>query len=308
MNILFLDSVHPILEERLIAERGWNCIHDYKTSKEDLNMKGVNGLVIRSRFTIDDTFLSKSPDLKFIARSGSGLENIDLEACANRNVIVYNSPEGNSTAVAEHAIGMLLMFANNLRRADAEVRNREWNREKNRGFEIEGKTVAIIGYGVMGSAFAKRLKGFGCRVIAFDKYKKNFGNEGVEEVSMEEVFDQADIVSLHVPLKEDTHYLVDESWLSSFKKSIVLMNTSRGPVVKIAAVIAAISDGTLKGACLDVIEYEEKSFENIGLNHSEFKVLSEFDNVLFSPHVAGWTVESYVKLSSFLADKILRDF
>lgn len=271
-------------------------------------MSGVNGIVIRSRFTIDDAFLSRCPDLKFIARSGSGLENIDLEACARRNVKVYNSPEGNSTAVAEHALGMLLMLANNLRVADAEVRKGEWNREKNRGFEIEGKTIAIIGFGVMGSAFAKRLQGFNCNIIAFDKYKKHFGNEYVKEVEMDEVFAQADIVSLHVPLRPDTHYLVDENWLASFQKPIVLINTSRGPVAKIAAVTAAISDGTLKGACLDVIEYEEKSFEKIGLNHREFKVLSEFDNVLFSPHVAGWTVESYVKLSSFLADKILGDF
>lgn len=307
MKILFLDSVHPILEERLTA-KGWLCTHDYTSKKEDVQMEGVNGLVIRSRFTLDQTFLQKCKSLKFIARSGSGLENIDLKACEELGIKVFNSPEGNSTAVAEHAMGMLLMFANNLRQADMEVRRGEWNREKNRGFEIEGKTIAIIGYGVMGKAFAQRLSGFDCNVIAYDKYKSNFSDQWVKETAMQEVFDTADVVSLHLPYNEETHYLVNEHWLSQFKKPVVLLNTSRGGIVKIAAVTAAIFDKSLKGACLDVIEYEEKSFEKTGLDHSEFKVLSELNNVLFSPHVAGWTVESYVKLSSILADKILENY
>lgn len=303
MNVIFLDSVHEILEQRLVA-KGWKCFHDYKTDKSDLSLEGVNGIVIRSRFTLDRAFLEKASDLKWIARSGSGLENIDLVACKDLGIHVFNSPEGNRTAVAEHAMGMLLMLANQLRKADREVREMQWNRESNRGFEIEGKTVAIIGYGVMGKAFAKRLSGFDCHVLAYDKYLDNYSDQYATQASMQEIYERADIVSLHVPLKEDTKYLVNAAWLKGFKKPIALLNTSRGGVVQIAAIEAAIVQGNIKGVGLDVLEYEESSFEKINLNHPEFVSLAQRDNVVLSPHVAGWTVESYIKLSSVLADKI----
>ena len=307
MKVLFLDSVHEVLEQRLVR-LGCECIHDYKTAKNDIDCSGIHGIVIRSRFTLDREFLTKCIDLKFIARSGSGLENIDLVASANLGIKVFNSPEGNRTAVGEHAIGMLLMLANNLKNADAEVRNYQWRREENRGWEIEGKTIGIIGHGMMGSAFSQRLRGFGCKVLAYDKYKSLTNLEGVEQVEMQRIFDEADIVSLHVPLNEETKYLAKDTWFNSFKKSIVLINTSRGLVVSLSALLEAMNTGKVSGACLDVLEYEETSFEKIHLNQDVFNALKERKDVLFSPHVAGWTKESYIKLSSYLADKIESEF
>ena len=307
MKVLFLDSVHEVLEQRLVR-LGCECTHDYQTAKESIDMSGVQGIVIRSRFTLDKEFLSKCSDLKFIARSGSGLENIDLKACEDLGIKVFNSPEGNRTAVGEHAIGMLLMLANNLKNADEEVRNYQWLREENRGWELEGKTVGIIGHGMMGSAVSQRLKGFGCKVLAYDKYQALTNLDGVEQVEMQRIFDEADIVSLHVPLNEETKYLAKDTWFNSFKKSIVLINTSRGLVVSLSALLEAMNTGKVLGACLDVLEYEETSFEKIHLNQGVFNALKERKDVLFSPHVAGWTKESYIKLSSFLADKIENEF
>lgn len=306
MKVIFLDSVHPILEQRL-TDAGYDCIHDYNTPSETIDLNGFLGIVIRSRFRLSREFLSRFPSLRWIARSGSGLENIDLVACEELGIKVYNSPEGNSTAVAEHAIGMLLMLFNKLRMADREVRSGLWQREANRGLELEGKTVGIIGYGVMGSAFAKRLSGFGCRVLAYDKYKSNFGDTNVQEASLETLKKESDIVSLHVPLLEDTKYLVNANWIASFTKPFYLINTSRGQVAEIKAILDGLKSNKILGACLDVLEYEETSFEKINLNTPEFNELKELNNVIFSPHVAGWTVESYEKLSSVLADKILRE-
>lgn len=306
-KVIFLDSVHSILEERLNA-RGVSCIHDYSTSKESIDLSEYDGIVIRSRFILDGNFLMKWPNLKFIARSGSGLENIDLTYCKNHNIQVFNSPEGNATAVAEHAIGMLLSLFNRLNQADREVKSGMWRREENRGVELEGKTVGIIGYGVMGSAFAKRLKGFDCKVLAYDKYKSGFGNDYVSEVDMPSIFENADVVSLHLPLNDETLYLVNSHWLGRFQKPIYLVNTSRGQVVKISDVIEKTKTERLLGLCLDVLEYEETSFEKIDLSSKEFKSLSELPHVVLSPHVAGWTKESYIKLSSVLADKIEAHF
>lgn len=302
-NVLFLDSVHPILEERLKAHHV-SCMHDYTTPKDQLNLSDIDGIVIRSRITLDEAFLKQWPRIQFIARSGSGLENIDLTYCKNHNILVFNSPEGNATAVAEHALGMLLSLFNHLNRANAEVKSGLWRREENRGIELEGKTVAIIGYGVMGSAFAKRLRGFDCNIIAYDKYKKGFGDAFVKEVEMQEVYAHADIVSLHLPLNEETKYLVNAQWLDAFTKPIYLINTSRGQVVRISDVLESTKTERLLGLCLDVLEYEETSFEKIDLSSKEFKALSDLPQVILSPHVAGWTKESYVKLSAVLADKI----
>lgn len=307
MKVLFLDSVHDILEQRLVA-KGCTCLHDYTSSKENMDMSGVQGIVIRSRFTLDRPFLKQCTDLKFIARSGSGLENIDLKACADLGIHVFNSPEGNRTAVGEHALGMLLMLANNLRRADQEVRDYQWRREANRGWEIEGKTIGIIGHGMMGSAFTQRLAGFNCQVLVYDKYKTIEENHYIRNASMEEVYAASDIVSLHIPLNEETRYLVSDTWFQGFQKPIVLINTSRGQVVDLRAFLGALESGRVKGACLDVLEYEETSFEKINLNQDVFNALRERDDVVFSPHVAGWTHESYIKLSSYLADKIEATF
>jgi len=306
-KILFLDIVHPILEERLI-EMGFTCEQDLTSSKEKVELKIDNyfGLVIRSRFPIDKTFLEKASNLKFIARSGAGLENIDINFAEEKGVKVFNSPEGNMDAVGEHAIGMLLQLFNQLKKGDTEVRNAIWDREGNRGLEIAGKTVGIIGYGNMGSAFAKKLSGFGCKVIAYDKYKTGFSNEFVKEVALNELYEKAEVVSLHVPQAKDTFHLVDDDFITKFKNNIYLINTARGKNVKIADLVKHIRSGKVLGACLDVLEYEAKSFETINPKSlpKDFQYLVKSNKVVLSPHVAGWTKESYVKLSSFLADKI----
>lgn len=302
---VFIDSVHPILQERLEAmEYAW--VLDEQTPALELAARypSAEGIVARSRFRMDAAFIDSMPALKWIARSGSGLENIDVEYARSRGIEVFNSPEGNSDAVAEHAMAMLLGLLNHIPRTNQEVRSKLWRREANRGVEIKGKTVGVVGYGVMGSAFAKRLSSFGCRILAYDKYKQDFGNGAVEECDLATLQREADIVSLHVPLTQETWYMVEDSFLSAFHKNIWLMNTSRGPVVSIAALNRALRSGKVKGACLDVLEYEETSFEKLNLDQPDFEELISYDQVLLSPHVGGWTHESYVKLSSVLADKI----
>lgn len=307
MRVLFLDSVHPILEDRLKVA-GFETFHDYKSVLEELDLSSMNGIVIRSRLTIDSAFLDRASSLQFIARSGSGLENIDLNACREKGIEVFNSPEGNSTAVAEHSLGMLLMLLNNLSIADREVRSGLWKREENRGVEIEGKTIGLIGYGVMGNAFAKRLSGFNCNVIAYDKYKNNYSNDYAAACSLQDIFETADVVSLHIPLTKETKHMVNGAFLDTFLKPIILINTSRGGVVSLTDLLDAMKKNRVVGACLDVLEYEETSFEKINLDHSVFHELKERKDIIFSPHIAGWTKESYIKLSSVLADKILSHF
>lgn len=310
-KILFLDTVHSVLEERLTT-LGYVCEYDLNSSKAAIEAKVADyfGLVIRSRFTIDQTFLDKSTTLKFIARSGAGLENIDVNYAETKGIKVFNSPEGNRDAVGEHALGMLLMLFNQLKKGDTEVRKGVWDREGNRGLEISGKTIGIIGYGNTGSSFAKKLSGFNCKVIAYDKYKKSFSNEFVEEVDLEAIFKTTDILSVHLPLSEETFHYVDEAFISKFKNPIYLINTARGNNVCVASLVEALKTNKVLGACLDVLEYETKSFETINAKDlpEDFKYLSQSDNVVLSPHVAGWTRESYVKLSSFLADKIEKAF
>jgi len=310
-KILFIDVVHPVLEERL-THLGYVCEQDYTSSKQEIETKIADyfGVVIRSRLTLDQTFLDKAINLNFIARSGSGLENIDLSYAEKRGVKVFNSPEGNRDALGEHAIGMLLSLFNQLKKGDAEVRGGVWDREGNRGLELSGKTIGIIGYGNMGSAFAKKLSGFGCGVIAYDKYKSGFSNKNVEEVDLETLFQKTDVLSVHLPLSKETHHYVNRVFLSKFKKPIYIINTARGNNVCVADLVEGLKSGEILGACLDVLEYETKSFETINSEElpEEFKYLASSDKVIFSPHVAGWTEESYIKLSSFLANKIEKEF
>jgi D-3-phosphoglycerate dehydrogenase len=305
-KVLFLDTVHAVLEERLVAA-GYTTVHEYQVSAADVAqmLHEFEGVVLRSRLTLNSELLATGTSLKWIARSGSGLENIDVKFAESKGIRVYNSPEGNADAVGEHATAMLLMLLNNLGRADREVRSKLWRREANRGVELKGKTLGIIGYGVMGNAFAQRLKGFGCNVIAYDKYKSSFSDEYVKEVSLAELQQQADILSLHVPLNEETRFMVDETFLDQFHKNIYLINTSRGPVVHTDALVKKLRENKVLGAALDVLEYEETSFEKIDLNHEAFHFLAASDNVVLSPHIGGWTHESYYKLSAVLADKIL---
>jgi D-3-phosphoglycerate dehydrogenase len=307
-KVLFIESVHEVLHRRLEAA-GYSCDCRYEATREELLAMAHEyaGVVVRSRIKIDKAFIDAAANLRFIARSGSGLENIDVAYAEGKGIAVYNSPEGNRDAVGEHALGMLLMLMNNLRQADADVRAGRWPREENRGYEIAGKTVGIIGYGLMGSSFAQKLSGFGARVIAHDKYKSQFSDQWASPVSLEELKAKADIVSLHLPLTDETHYYADASFFNSFAKPIYFINTARGKNTDTAALVNALKNGRVRGACLDVIEYEKASLEGLEKDSSltAMRDLIAMSNVALSPHIAGWTHESYEKLSSVLADKIL---
>ena len=309
-QVIFIDSVHPVLEQKL-EQAGMVCLHHTKTNMETLQtiLPEAYGIVIRSRFTIDSDFLKFCPNLKFIARSGSGLENIDTKACKDLGVRVYNSPEGNRNAVAEHALGMLLSLMHKIQKADKEVRGGEWNRESNRGEELDGKTVGIIGYGNNGAAFAKKLRGFDVRVLAHDKYKSGFGDHFVQECTLNAILEQADVISFHIPQNKETRSFLNEAFIAAMHKPFYLLNLSRGKIVETAALVAGLQNGKIKGAGLDVLEFESKSFESFFEQElpGSFSYLINSENVVLTPHVGGWTSESYVKLSSVLADKILDD-
>jgi D-3-phosphoglycerate dehydrogenase len=311
MNVLFLDTVHPVLQDRL-QQAGHHCIERFSEKAEALHSEfsQADGIVLRSRFRIDAHILDLCPNLKFIARSGSGLENIDLDAAKIRGIEIFNSPEGNSEAVGEHALGMLLMLFNNLCRSDRQVRNGKWVREGNRGIELGNKTVGIIGYGHTGQSLARKLSGFDCKILAFDKYKSGFGTDRIIECGLEDIFSNCDIISFHVPLTPETNYMADLEFFNSFSKSICIINTSRGPVLNTGDLVKAMQSEKIWGACLDVLEYEENSFEYLSDSKmpEPLKWLTSSDKVVLTPHVAGWTKESYYKLSSFLADKILARF
>jgi D-3-phosphoglycerate dehydrogenase / 2-oxoglutarate reductase len=309
-KVLFIDTVHPLIKERL-EQHGYHC--DWLPGKGYAFYENITpdyaGIIIRSGITLDRNLLAKARKLKFIGRLGAGLENIDVAYAESRGIRCLNSPEGNRDAVGEHTLGMLLALMNRLLIADREVRQGIWRREENRGAEIKGKTVAIIGYGNMGSAFAQRLRGFECRIIAYDKYKTGFSNDWVEEVPMEEVIAEADILSLHVPLNEETRYLACAEYFSRFKKPFILINTSRGSVVNTRDLMTALQAGKITGAALDVIEYEESSFEAINTSQSPepFEYLKHSDRAILSPHIAGWTHESKIKLAEVLVEKCLKE-
>jgi D-3-phosphoglycerate dehydrogenase len=311
MKIIFLDSVHSILEERLTAQ-GYTCILAADLPKDEcLNLiQDADGIVIRSRFTMNSEFLQFAPNLKFIARSGAGMENIDTVYCEKRKINLFNAPEGNRNAVGEHALGMLLSLMNKLHTADREVRTGKWDREGNRGIELDGKTVGIIGFGNNGSAFAKKLRGFDVKLMAYDKYKSDFGDHFVMECTLEAILQNADVISFHVPQNEETIYMANQSFFDAVQKSIFLLNLSRGKIVQTSALVAAIKSGKVLGAGLDVLEYEKSSFESFFEQEipEDFSYLLHSDQVILSPHVGGWTNESYFKLSDVLADKIIGHF
>ncbi len=310
MKVLFIDTVHPVLWTRL-SDAGHECIEGYKLSRDELKQRcaEVDGLVIRSRIMLDRDFLSHCGKLRWIARSGAGMENIDITYASAHGIHCINSPEGNQDAVGEHAIGMLLMLLNNLKRADAEVRQGIWKREENRGYELAGKTVGIIGYGHMGKAMAKKLTGFDCKILVYDKYISGIGSKYVQEVELEAIQEQADIISLHLPLTEETQFYINDGFINDCEKPFYLINTARGEVVKTSALLSGIEQGKVLGACLDVLEFEQFNFEQLKASSLpvEFIELINSDRVILSPHIAGWTHESYYKLSNVLADKILAE-
>jgi D-3-phosphoglycerate dehydrogenase len=311
MKILSIHSIHNIFQEKL-KKAGFEIDSPIGLSREQViaQLPNYDGLVVRSALKVDSEVLKAGTKLKFVARLGAGMENIDAIYAQANNINLINAPEGNRGAVGEHAVGMLLNLFNKLNQADAQVRQGIWKREDNRGEEIEGKTIGIIGYGNMGSAFAQKISGFGAKVIAYDKYKTGFGDQYVEEVDMETLFQLSDVVSLHVPLQHDTHYLADAKFLASFKKPIVLINTARGPVVKTEDLVKALKNNTIGGACLDVLEYEGLSFENMLSNeqNTDFQFLTKCQQVILSPHIAGWTHQSNIKMAEVLAEKIIGQF
>ena len=310
MKVALLDDFHDLIPSTLLSwgwetvdARGWNA-HDFQNKSNDLD-----GVIIRSSIPLSKDLLKYAQNLKFIARPGAGLENIDLDYCEKKNIRVFRSPEGNRDAVAEHTIGMILMLINNLKKSDSEVRNGIWKREENRGYELKGKTFAIIGYGYMGKALAERLTGFGVNVIAYDKYLKNYGTKFVKEVPLSEVYDSADFVSLHTPLSSETVKMVNKSFINNFKKPFYLINTARGKSVVLKDLLVALNNGVVKGACLDVIETESSSFEKLDhINDLDFIALSKMQNVVFSSHIAGWTFESKKKMAAIILEKIKDNF
>ena len=305
MKILLLDKNHPLITEQL-SEKGFVLEEDFSSSYEQVLEKIhlYEGVIIRSRIPLDAHFLEKAKNLKFIARVGAGMENIDIAKAQKLGIKLINSPEGNKDAVAEHVIGTLLVLMNRLFISSNEVKKGIWLREENRGEEILGKTFGIIGYGNMGKAVAKRLSGFGCKTIFYD-IKPNLSDEFATQVSLQELQENADILSLHTPLTEDTLYMIDEEFISKMKKNFYFINTARGKNLKTSALVNALKSGKIKGACLDVLEYEKTSFENLETKNEDLEYLLNSEKAIITPHIAGWTHESKIKLAQVIVNKIL---
>jgi len=306
-KVLIIDEVHPSMfdifknagiafdyQPDLDRTQALNCIENYQA------------VILRSKILADKEFIDTGKNLKAIGRTGAGMETIDIPYAESKGIACINSPEGNRDAVGEQAIGMLLSLMNNLNKADTEVRNKTWDREGNRGIELNGRVVGIIGYGNMGGAFAKKLSGFDVEVIAYDKYKTNYGNQYAKEVSLQELQERADIISLHVPQTPETIAMVNDEFLSLCKKNIILINTARGKVVKTDDLVKHLKTGHVFAAALDVLEYESFNFQDFLTEDmpEAFNYLAKSKNILFTPHIAGWTVESKYKLSAVLAEKI----
>ena len=310
MKVLHIDTNHSLLIQQL-ADVGFENHEDYTSSKSEIEDKIhlYDGIVIRSRFSIDSGFLDKAINLKFIGRVGAGLENIDCNYATNKGIELIAAPEGNRNAVGEHALGMLLSLFNKLNKADAEVRGGQWLREENRGIELDGKTIGLIGYGNMGKAFAKKLRGFDVDIIFYDLLD-GIGDENAQQVSLRELQERADILSLHTPQTELTIGMVNDAFINKFKNPFWLINTARGKSVVTKDLVSALQSGKISGAGLDVLEYEKASFETLfsGELPEEFQYLINAENVLLSPHVAGWTVESKIKLAQTIVDKVKAKF
>jgi len=310
MKILHIDTNHGLLINQL-NDLGFSNDEDYISSKEDIEAKieGYEGVIIRSRITIDKQFFDKGKNLKFIGRVGAGLENIDCEYAKEKGVQLISAPEGNRNAVGEHTLGMLLSLFNNFINANQEVKDGQWLREVNRGIELDGKTIGIIGYGNMGKAFAKKLRGFEVTVLCYD-IKQNIGDANAKQVSLEELQSNADVISLHTPETPLTLNMVNSKFIKQFKKPFWVLNTARGKSVVTQDLVDALKSGKILGAGLDVLEYEKSSFENLFSSKmpEAFKYLIKANNVLLTPHVAGWTVESKEKLAQTIVDKIKKKF
>jgi D-3-phosphoglycerate dehydrogenase len=309
-KILISDKVHPSLIDRL---RTANFLVDYQPgiTLEEVKkiLPGYQGVIINSKIKMDAAAIDSNPNLEFIARLGSGMEIVNIPYARKKSIRVINAPEGNSNAVGEQAMGMLLMLANNLIRCNNEVKNFQWNREKNRGFELKGKTIGIIGVGHTGRSLAKKLQGWETTVLGYDKYVKGYGSElgFIKETSLEEIKEQADIISFHLPLNEETKHMCDDAFLESCSKRIIIINTSRGIVVKTVDLIKHLSSGKVIGACLDVFE-NEKVQTYSATEEKMYRQLFSFDNVVVSPHVAGWTHESLKGIADLVFERIVNGY
>ena len=306
-HILHIDSNHPLLWDQL-EQAGFVNHKDFTSSKEEIEAKiqDYQGIVIRSRFKIDKTFLDKATNLQFIARVGAGLESIDCDYAESKNIALIAAPEGNRNAVAEHSLGMILSLFNKLNQADAEIRSGHWNRESNRGNELDGKTVGIIGYGNMGKAFAKKLLGFEVNVLCYD-IQENVGDANAKQVSFTEFQQKVDVLSLHLPWTPETDKMVNTAFINGFTKPIWIINTSRGKNIVTADLVVALQSGKVLGAGLDVLEYEKLSFETLfqeATTPEAFQYLLNAKNVILTPHIAGWTFESHERLAQVIVDKI----
>jgi len=304
MKILIADSMHPSLFE-MLDEQKWEYDYHPEFKREDIKsmLPAYDGLMIRSKTFLDREMLENARKLRFIARAGAGLDLIDLDVAKELNIEVFHAGTGNRDAVAEQALGMLLALFNNILRADRQVRNGIWDREGNRGVELMGKTVGLIGYGNNGTATARRLSGFGCKVLAYDKYRDNYGDAFAVESSIEEIQREADVLSLHIPLTDFTRYLVNDAFIGAFAKPFYLLNLSRGEVVQLKAVTEALESGKIKGACLDVLENEKIGKLTAG-QQEVFDYLRASDRVVLTPHIGGWTHESYVRINKVLVQQI----
>ncbi|MGE6220200.1 2-hydroxyacid dehydrogenase [Nubsella zeaxanthinifaciens] len=301
-KILIVDDLHPIFKEK--AEALGYHVDDRPliTRAETLAVvKDYDGIAVRTKFRIDQELFDVAPKLQFVARAGAGLDNIDVDIAKQKGIALLAANEGNMDAVGEHAVGLLLALMNNFRKADLEIRNGVWDREGNRGYELKGKTVGIIGYGFMGQSFARKLAGFGVNIIAYDKYKTGFSDEFAREVSMEEIVKQSDVLSLHIPLTNETKQMVDDEYFFHFKKPIFFINTARGEIVNTQAVLNNLSNGKILGAGLDVLEKEK--FPTLA-EQGWYEALKTNEKVILTPHIAGWTFDSYRKISEVLAEKL----
>jgi D-3-phosphoglycerate dehydrogenase / 2-oxoglutarate reductase len=303
-KVLFINQAHPLLRERL-ETMGFACEEDLFSDENTLQSRigEYAGVVLRSRISIGRSLIDRGANLRFIAREGVGLEHIDVAYAESKGIAVLTSPEGSRDTVGEHAMGLLLALLNNLSRADRQIRQGQWIREGNRGVELKGKTVGILGYGNMGSAFARKLQGFEARIIAYDKYKTGYGDAFAHEVSLEQLWEEADILSIHIPYSDSNHYFIDEAFLARFRKPVYLLNTARGLVLKTSALVGALRSGRVPGAALDVLEYEETSFDEVHAGE-HMPYLLQADNVVLSPHIAGWSFESKRGHAEVLAEKI----
>ncbi len=301
---LIIDEMHPSIVP-LLEGLGFDVIYRPQIEQEEVypQLEDCYCLVIRSKVNVDEKLLSYTNELRYIVRAGAGIDNLEVESIISKGIKIINAPEGNRDALAEHAIGMLLALFNNITKSSREIGQGTWDREGNRGVELMGKTVGLIGYGHMGKAFSKRLSSFGCEVLAFDKYKQGFPSKYAKEVPMEDLFGRAEVLSLHVPLTPETKAMVDESFLNRFTNNIYLLNTARGGILSIRALVKGLQKGKVLGAALDVLE-NEKLATLTKEQKMDLAFLSQSDQVILTPHVAGWTYESYRKINKVLIEKL----